>query len=36
MNVDKVILTANGIPIQFAAYDFSEPLEKPAFINPEK
>ncbi|MBK5251925.1 MAG: GerMN domain-containing protein [Peptostreptococcaceae bacterium] len=36
MNVDKVVLTANGIPIQFEGYDFSEPMEKPAFINPER
>jgi hypothetical protein len=36
MNVDKVVLTAKGIPIQFESYDFSVPLEKPAFINPER
>ncbi len=36
IDVDKVVLTANGNPIQFEDYDFSEPLEKPIFINPER
>ncbi len=36
IDVDKVVLTANGSPIQFEDYDFSEPLSKPAFINPER
>jgi len=36
IDVDTVVLTANGNPIQFDDYDFSEPLEKPAFINPER
>lgn len=34
-NVEKVSLTAKGEPIRFESYDFSAPLEKPAFINPE-
>ncbi len=36
MNVDKVVLLANGSPIQFEDYDFSEAMEKPEFINPER
>jgi len=36
IDVDKVVLTANGTPIQFEDYDFSEPLARPIFINPER
>jgi len=35
LNVDRVVLLANGSPVQFDNYDFSEAVEKPIYINPE-